>query len=127
MDHKSGQQVVCTNIPILCDNDSENDESFRLRIIPSPANGNAYFIGTVNLATVTIKNENGEDFILKIHDCDLFLSFTHCTHAVSPCKERLVLLACKSMEMAGENLPASCITLLSDNNRCREYCQVSRL
>ena len=121
MDHKSGEQVVCTNIPILCDDDSENEESFRLRIIPSPVNVHAYDVGTVNLVTVTIKN--GEDFILKIHDCDFVFilcththTHTHCTHAALSCKERLVLLACKSMEMAGENLPASCITALSDNN-----------
>lgn len=96
VDHTSGERIVCTNISIPYNDDNESDESFRLRVILSPVNANAYSIGMSNIATVTIKN-----VIAPI---------------VLSCKERLLLLACKTKEMAGENLPRPCMTTRFGNS-----------
>uniref|UniRef100_A0A1X7UNI0 Calx-beta domain-containing protein n=1 Tax=Amphimedon queenslandica TaxID=400682 RepID=A0A1X7UNI0_AMPQE len=94
VNHTSGERIVCTNISIPYNDDNESDESFRLRIIPSPVNAGAYTLGMSNIATVTIKN------------------------VIAPlsCKERLLLLACKTKELAGEYLPRPCMTARFNNS-----------
>ncbi|XP_011407384.1 PREDICTED: uncharacterized protein LOC105314733 [Amphimedon queenslandica] len=92
IDSMSGQLTACTNIFIPFNDDSETDESFRLTIITSPVNVHAYYVGMANVATVTIKN------------------------VIAPlsCKEKLLLLTCKTIEMTGKNLPRPCIPALGN-------------